>query len=183
VFYTTRASIPDVAAPSPAAVAAAAAAGPGGLHALVLRFDSLKSLPTRLPPHMAAPPAITSGAEACKPGPAEPPPPLPLPLPALHALAAYLRASLGLSLFGFDIVVAAGGGEWLVVVSRGQGWGGAGVGRVCGAARPLRADPRPPPSATPTPPPPPTLAPGRQLLPQLQGRPARDARLAARRGR
>ncbi|GBF98687.1 hypothetical protein Rsub_11401 [Raphidocelis subcapitata] len=101
VFYATRASIPDVArppAPGPDADAAL-------LERQVLRFDSLASLPTRLPAHMAAPPKDGAAAR----------PPQPLPRPALEAVAAHLRRALGLTLFGFDVVVCSDTGDWLVV--------------------------------------------------------------------
>jgi hypothetical protein len=114
VFYTTRASIPDVTAPSRATVTAAAAAGPEGLERFVLRFDSLKSLPTRLPPHMAAAAGDASGDGRAATAVAAQPPAL--PQAPLRALAAYLNSCLGLSLFGFDVVVTSPGGEWIIVV-------------------------------------------------------------------
>ncbi|KAI8475821.1 MAG: hypothetical protein J3K34DRAFT_456019 [Monoraphidium minutum] len=126
VFYATRASIPDVARPGAAALAAAAAAAGGpAAERLALRFDSLASLPTALPPHMAAgggatlqpsgggAPAEAGGAAAAAAAAAPAAPPL--HQGALEAVAGFLRGRLGLSLFGFDIVVCADTGEWLVV--------------------------------------------------------------------
>lgn len=158
VFYATRASIPDVARPPPPSPDAGG--GVAVLERLVLRFDSLASLPTRLPSHMAAPPGEGSGG-------GDAPPPPPLPRPALEAVAAHLRRALGLTLFGFDVVVCSESGDWLVVVGAGP------LGRRggCGAASPSGSLTR-----RLTLPPPPRV--GRQLLPQLQGRPARDTGLA-----
>ena len=110
VFCAPRASIPDVA-PAPDGVVA----GPDALERLVLRFDSLKSLPTRLPAHMAAAGGSDSG-NGDGDGAADLAAAAPLDQQALEAVAAFLRARLGLSLFGFDVVVASATGEWLVVV-------------------------------------------------------------------
>lgn len=104
VFVTARPSIPDL--PWPPGTYDEAVA-PGGL----LAFDSLKSLPTSLPGARAAGPGPAAGPTAPPaPGPSgAPPPPASVPVPAaahVEAMAAHLRSQFGLTLFGFDIVVA-----------------------------------------------------------------------------
>ncbi len=89
VFFTTRPSIPNV----PTTREAAARLAPDGL----LFFDSLKSLPTKL--GEAPDGEQTPGQQAS--GPAAP------SQAALEAVAGQLRRALGLSLFGFDVVVAS----------------------------------------------------------------------------
>ncbi|GLC44431.1 hypothetical protein PLESTB_000470400 [Pleodorina starrii] len=120
VFHTVRPSIPNV----PRDLTAALQLAPAG----VLRFDSLKSLPTSLRPQLPVPQDQGQGPSAAVPGPASahspaaalvtaPPPargpptpaPQPSPIPsqaALERLVAHLRTELGLSLFGFDVVIA-----------------------------------------------------------------------------
>lgn len=109
VFYTPRASIPDVAACSGAGEA-------------LLCFDSLKSLPTQLPHSFSAPettsssgaasaatPGIGTTASAAVPG-------AQLDMAALEAMAGWLRTQLGLTLFGFDVVLpSAERGTYLVI--------------------------------------------------------------------
>lgn len=87
VFVTPRASIADVY-PSPALAP----------QDQLLLFDSLASLPTHLPAHLAQQ-QQTSAAPAALQAAAEP------SMQALEAIAAQLRAELGLTLFGFDVVI------------------------------------------------------------------------------
>ncbi|KAG2442579.1 hypothetical protein HXX76_002664 [Chlamydomonas incerta] len=95
VFHAVRPSIPNVPHTRPAAEAMT----PSG----VLTFDSLKSLPTTLP--SAARPAAAA-ASAAAPAVAAAASFTPSQ-EVLERLAAHLRAALGLSLFGFDVVVRA----------------------------------------------------------------------------
>ncbi|GFR41004.1 hypothetical protein Agub_g1670, partial [Astrephomene gubernaculifera] len=141
VFHVVRPSIPNL----PTRPHTARQLAPSGL----LLFDSLKSLPTALtpppppPPQPAQSPAAAAASAPTEPNPAPapvpssapapaptpapsplspPPPPAAAPSPAvLQAVASQLRGSLGLSLFGFDVVVASRGAE-------GAG-GGGGEGR------------------------------------------------------
>jgi inositol-1,3,4-trisphosphate 5/6-kinase/inositol-tetrakisphosphate 1-kinase len=78
----------------------------------LLLFDSLASLPTQLPPHMVQQQASSDSSntqgnahqvqqqqqqqEVQQPN-----------MQAVEAVAAYLRSQLGLTLFGFDVVVAS----------------------------------------------------------------------------
>ncbi|PNH04613.1 Inositol-tetrakisphosphate 1-kinase 4 [Tetrabaena socialis] len=101
VFHTVRPSIPNV----PRCRAAAQQLAPNG----VLSFDSLKSLPTSLPTSLPAslptsPPVPP--AKRPRDHPAPPPAAVPSQL-LLERVAAHLRGALGLSLFGFDVVVAS----------------------------------------------------------------------------
>lgn len=111
-----RASIPNVSRDTAQALRLA----PGGL----LLFDSLKSLPTALQSHQGV------ATSAVGPSPGER-----LPSQAvLERIAAHLRKELGLSLFGFDVVIAAagaGGG----VAAGGQESGDAGVGKAVARER------------------------------------------------
>lgn len=125
VFYATRTSIPDVTIPTSAAAAAAAAAGPAALERFILRFDSLSSLPTQLPDHMASS-RIAQQQQAGQPyqqhlhehqAQGSRQQQRVLDQGALEAVAGYIGSQLGLALFGFDIVVSTSSGEWLVVVS------------------------------------------------------------------
>lgn len=86
VLVDARASLP----PPPAAAAEAS-----------LRFDALRALPREWP---------GGGAAACEQA-ASPP----LSLAAVRAIADWLRERTGLWLFGFDLLVAAPGGEHCVV--------------------------------------------------------------------
>jgi len=79
--------------PSTPAVPAGAMDGPP------LVFDSLKPLPRSFPDSVAS----------------SSPPALPLDLALARTAAARLRAKLGLSLFGFDVVVETGSGDHFVV--------------------------------------------------------------------
>jgi hypothetical protein len=90
VFVTRRASIPDIDCTRPAGDGSEQQPG----HVL---FDSLASLPTQLPAHLTA-----SGSQ-------QPQPPAAPDHRALEVIAAHLRERLGLSLFGFDVVVAQHG--------------------------------------------------------------------------
>ncbi|PNW85347.1 hypothetical protein CHLRE_03g182100v5 [Chlamydomonas reinhardtii] len=98
VFHTVRPSIPNVPHTRPAAEALVASG--------VLTFDSLKSLPTKLPSDAspaasAASAAVPAAAAAAAPAATSFTP----SQEVLELLAAHLRAALGLSLFGFDVVV------------------------------------------------------------------------------
>jgi hypothetical protein len=96
VFHTVRPSIPNVPHARPAAEALA----PSG----VLTFDSLKSLPTALPSAAvtaATGPAAATAASASVSSAASFTP----SQEVLERLAGHLRSALGLSLFGFDVVV------------------------------------------------------------------------------
>lgn len=86
VFVTPRESIPDVRV-----VSEDQPDTHGDQSGDLLLFDSLSTLPTQLPPHLAAavaPPHLQQAP----------------PLAAIDAIAAFLRCQLGLSLFGFDVV-------------------------------------------------------------------------------
>ncbi|GIL73084.1 hypothetical protein Vretimale_4701 [Volvox reticuliferus] len=102
VFHTVRSSIPNV----PHDRANVLQLAPSG----VVLFDSLKSLPTSLRPSAGqyasddAPAIVASAAKAPAVAPASRP-----NQAVLERLAAHLRTHLGLSLFGFDVVIAASG--------------------------------------------------------------------------
>ncbi|KXZ41468.1 hypothetical protein GPECTOR_449g344 [Gonium pectorale] len=141
VFHTVRPSIPNLApaasSPSGGGPASASASSPAPqpsaltLHGGRLEFDSLKSLPTpsSLPSATAAIAATaatsTSAASAVGPTPAASAP----SQAVLEAVAAHLRSELGLSLFGFDVVVASGSGGGADADDGGDGDGGGGAGR------------------------------------------------------
>jgi hypothetical protein len=61
-----------------------------------LLFDSLASLPTQLPPELTSQQQQQGSSAAGAPPPDD----------AVRAMAAFLRQHLGLTLFGFDVVVA-----------------------------------------------------------------------------
>ncbi len=105
MFFTTRPSIPNV----PRTRADASALRSDG----VLLFDSLKSLPTRLPEAAAAAGAAATGPDSTGPVTNSQCATRATPrVPSQHVferIAASLHQSLGLSLFGFDVVIAAEG--------------------------------------------------------------------------
>jgi hypothetical protein len=106
VFLTSRPSIPDLD------LHACSAA-----HCQVLRFDSLHDKLTQLPgaissKHSGQPGQGQGQGQGSKSSTALQPAP---PLVWLRQIAGYLRQALGLSLFGFDVVVDACSGDLLVI--------------------------------------------------------------------
>ncbi len=101
VFQTPRKSIPDVASLS----SSSNGAGDKDVQQHVLLFDSLKSLPTELPAALQGSDAHTPSSRDIEP----------LDPGVLEVIAGWLRSQLQLTLFGFDVVVASGSGDWLVI--------------------------------------------------------------------
>lgn len=93
VFVTPRASIPDIHLHNPA--------WQQQQQECVL-FDSLASLPSQLPEALTCQQQQQQGSSS---------PPGPPPQDAVKTMAAFLRQQLGLTLFGFDVVVAAAAGR------------------------------------------------------------------------
>jgi hypothetical protein len=102
VFITPRASIPNVCN-SPSLPP----------EQQLLLFDSLASLPTQLPPHMVQQQASSDSSDAQGDAqgvqqPQQQQQEVKQPdMQAVEAIAAFLRSQLGLTLFGFDVVVAS----------------------------------------------------------------------------
>jgi hypothetical protein len=103
VFVTARASIPDVYI-SPDLPP----------QQQLLLFDSLASLPTQLPPHMTQQHCSTTSIQECAKssaqqaaGPHAQQQQQQPDMQAIEAIAAFLRSRLGLTLFGFDVVLAS----------------------------------------------------------------------------
>jgi hypothetical protein len=139
VFYTARASIPDVALPSSTTPQPRdqqqqqqQQPAPDQPQDLIV-FDSLKSLPTQLPPAAAAPPPPPGAPAASGSGR--------LNQAAVEAVAGWLTQHLGLTLFGFDVVVpVAAAGTYLVIdVNYFPNYrGGEGGSAAAGLCRTLR---------------------------------------------
>ncbi len=104
VFVTSRPSIPDLDL-------RACSTAP----CQVLRFDSLHDKLTQLPGAISSRQGSQEGLEQAQGGGAgtalQPAP----PLSWLRRIAGYLRGALGLTLFGFDVVVDACSGDLLVI--------------------------------------------------------------------
>ncbi|KAG2448349.1 hypothetical protein HYH02_006931 [Chlamydomonas schloesseri] len=132
VFHTVRPSIPNVPQTRPDAEALA----PNG----VLTFDSLKSLPTTLPSAggsaATAAAGVAGSATAAATAAAAATSSFTPSQEVLERLAAHLRSALGLSLFGFDVVVSAGD-QGLQEGQGGQGGQAMAGDGGCGKAREL----------------------------------------------
>lgn len=129
VYSTCRPSIPDVRTaetPAPPMAASADSASTSGdcggaasARSIVHYFDSLASLPTRLPDGFAAQLAPTaaeaSASEGAEPFTSASSSGRPLDMAVVRRIVAYLRQRLGLRLMGFDVVVCCKSGDHLVV--------------------------------------------------------------------
>lgn len=107
VYYTSRASIPDVFVPESRQASSSSSGGGGSNPSVsgVHYFDSLQSLPTSLPQQFTDQDAPLDSPSVSGQ----------LDMQVLNKVAQYLRRQLGLRLIGFDIVVCSKSGDYVIV--------------------------------------------------------------------